>query len=233
MSKAERVFIVGQPYFVLQEGHKGSQCFYDDACYRHYLLRLTHSLGYFHVNLHAYVLLPNEIQLLLTAETPTGISRLMQRVGGAYVQYYNNRFDRSGSLWKGRFKSSLIQSNRYFCACQKYIELAPLRSGLARLPGQHPWSSYCSNAFGGTGRLLSWHAQFENPGEVPGRRYQRYREFIASGFSKPKFDYLDCRLRFGHALMERDFKPKSGRIRKMCRYRTIPDTNCADAAFAA
>ncbi len=232
MARSKRVFIAGQVYFVLQEGNSGSRCFYDDACYRHYLLRLLNSLVYFQVNLHAYTLLPNEIQLLLTPETPEGISRLMQRLGGAYAQYFNSRFERSGSLWKGRFKSSLVQGSQQLCSCQKYIELAPVQAGLAGKPGQHEWSSYCANAFGGSRRILTTHEQLKLPGQNMANRFRLYREYIASGFSFEQHKTLEYQLRHGHPLVDRDASLKRSRIIKKCRYNGIQSGKPAVLALA-
>lgn len=221
MARSKRIFIAGQVYFALQEGNSGSRCFYDDACYRHYLLRLLNSLVYFQVKLHAYALLPNEIQLLLTPATPEGISRLMQRLGGAYAQYFNSRFERSGSLWKGRFKSSVVQGSRQLCSCQKFIELAPVQTGLADKPGQHEWSSYCANAFGDSRKVLAAHEQFKLPGQNPANRFRLYREYIASGFSSEQYKALEYRLRHGHPLIDGDAGLKRSRIIKKCRYNII------------
>ncbi|MEX2130112.1 MAG: transposase [Pseudohongiellaceae bacterium] len=223
MARTKRLFIPGQTCFLLLEGHNGNNCFYDQACYTYYLARLTNCLAPFQVVLHAYVLLPNEIQLLLTPSTPTGISELMKVTGGAYVQYFNNRFARNGSLWKGRFRSSLIQSDQRLPACQKYIELAPLRQGLASHPGEYEWSSYCANAFGGN-PALSLHDEMRKLLREGTNRFQYYRDFIAAPVSRVEHRKLDEALRLGHPLIDSNFRlsnvkviKKSRRITTKCR----------------
>ena len=199
MGRLKRHFVPGEAYFVLLEGKPDNISFADDACFRFYLTRLLNCLNYYDIRLHAYALLPNEVQLLLTPLTPTGVSGLMKAIGGSYAQYYNNRFETSGSLWKGRFKSSQVDTGRTFLNCQKFIELAPIRLNLVEHPGEYPWSSYCTNAFGGHGKFLSSHISYRDLAPRPVERYQIYRQLVARSFAGPYFDALNGRLRSGCA----------------------------------
>lgn len=199
MARQRRAFAAAQTYFVLAEGHDGNHCFHDDACYRHYLARLGSALPGCQIRLHAYALLPNEIQLLLTPCTPAGISQLMRLVGSGYAQYFNHRFERSGALWKGRFKSSRV-AETMLADCQKYVELAPVRARLVEHPGVHPWSSYTNHGFGGTGHLLTPHDAYLRQFRRRGSDLSAYRGFIAAGFSEGEWRELDRILRFGHPL---------------------------------
>ena len=217
MARSKRLFIPGQSYFILLEGHNGNHCFYDAACYRYYLARLTNCLAPYQTQLHAYVLLPNEIQLLLTPMTPTGISELMKMVGVAYAQYFNNRFARTGSLWKGRFKSSLIQSDARLLLCQKYMELAPLRHALVQHPGEYPWSSYCANAFGGHW-VVSHHEQVRKAVPGKGNRFAAYRDYLATALTAQELCLLEEKLRYGHPLIDSNFRANNVKIVKKSRY---------------
>ena len=67
---------------------------------------------------------------------------MMQDVGRRYVRYFNQRQGRTGTLWEGRYKSTLIQAERYLLACMAYIDLNPVRAGIALAPGDYPWSSH-------------------------------------------------------------------------------------------
>lgn len=209
MSRPRRFLVPGQTYFLLLEGHDGCSCFYDDACYRYYLARLNACLSPCHVRLHAYVLLSNEIQLLLTPATPTGTSHLMKLTGGAYVQYFNNRFSRQGGLWKGRFRSSLIQSDLGLVDCHRYMEQAPLRRGVATAPAEYPWSSYTANAFGGS-RVLSLHRVLRDRLATGGGRFQAYRDLLREQLAPARLARLDQLLRLGHALIDVDYQ--AGRV---------------------
>ncbi|MFM1897588.1 MAG: hypothetical protein RLZZ385_2662 [Pseudomonadota bacterium] len=225
MARQRRLFLTGRPYFILLEGHNGNHCFYDEACYRYYLTRLQHCLVHYQVAMHAYVLLPNEIQLLLTPGTPTGISQLMKMVGGAYVQYFNHRFERSGSLWKGRFKSCMVNSGQAFLDSQKYIELAPQRNGLGNHPGEYHWSSYCINAFGGHGRLLTAHEAYRTAAWPAGNRFHHYRRFIAAGFADGRLRELESALRTGQARLDPAAAGPDIKAIKKCRYTPMHSTS--------
>ena len=202
MTRQKRFFIPGQSYFILQEGLLGKVSFPDDACYKFYLTRLLNCLTHYDVRLHAYALLPNEIQLVVTPMTPSGVSGLMKVVGGAYTQYFNTRYECSGSLWRGRFKSSLIEPGRTLLNCQKFVELGPVRMQLVEHPGEYHWSSYCTNAFGGHGKYLSSHDSYRALANRPRERYQIYRQMVARSFARPYFEALNDRLRSGARMAE-------------------------------
>jgi putative transposase len=110
------------------------------------------------VEIHAYVLMTNHIHLLATADTDQGISLMMQKIGRFYVPYINHKYGQSGTLWDGRFKSSLVDSDHYVLACMRYIEMNPVRAGMVQSPQEYKWSSYLSNA-------LDMHDRLITPGE--------------------------------------------------------------------
>ena len=212
MARKKRNFLQGETYFIRQEGHCGSVCFFDDACYKVYLTRLISCLSVYQVELHSYVLLAGEIRLLMTPSTPSGISSLMQVVSGAYVQYFNDRFERNGTLWKGRFKSSLIQGDELILNCHKYIELEPARLKLVSNPGTYQWSSYCINGFGGHGNGVTAHQCYDDFGALAVNRFQQYRDFVAEGFSSESHRLLEHQLSTGSAVCVNKPRVKAIRI---------------------
>ena len=220
MSRQRRMFVQGKTCFILLEGHNGNQCFYDDACYRFYLSRIGNCLAHYQVEMHAYVLLPNEIQLLLTPGTAAGISQLMKTVGGAYVQYFNHRFERSGSLWKGRFKSRQLPDAGESLDVQKFMELAPAREGLVNHPGEYPWSSYCINAFGGHGKLLTPHPAYLALSSPWANRFRDYRSLLGRDFSAQELRRLEASLR---TVPHPAAYPDNSGIRRIakCRYTAL------------
>jgi putative transposase len=117
----------------------------------------------------------NHVHLLLTPRDTDGISRLMQYVGRRYVPYVNQEYGRTGTLWEGRFKSSLVQEPNYLLACYRYIELNPVRAGLVEAPAEYPWSSYRSNALGEETPMLGAHADYLALGRSDGERRAAYR----------------------------------------------------------
>ena len=108
----------------------------------------------------SYVLMTNHIHLLMTAARDNGVAAVMKRLGQRYVQHVNRTYQRTGGLFEGRFRSSLIETDAYLLACQRYVELNPVRASMVRAPGGYPWSSYRTNALGGTDPLVTPHALY-------------------------------------------------------------------------
>jgi len=97
------------------------------------------------VAVHAFVLMTNHVHLLMTPETEKGISAVMQTLGRQYVRYFNHRYQRTGTLWEGRYKSCLVSSDAYLLGCYRYIELNPVKAKMVERPDDYVWSSYRSN----------------------------------------------------------------------------------------
>jgi putative transposase len=123
---------------------------------------------------HAFVLMPNHVHLLATAREPMAISRMMQDVGRTYVKYINSRYERTGALYEGRFKSSVVETSRYFLACMRYIELNPVRAQIVSVPAQFPWSSFSENVSGEPTGLLTPHPEYLSLGINPEERSKAY-----------------------------------------------------------
>ncbi len=119
------------PVHVIQRGNNRQRCFHQEQDRSFYLFHLDRLLGSSGCTLHAYCLMTNHVHLLLTASSPDGCARLMKHLGQLHSQYFNRNYGRSGSLWEGRFRSCLVQSEDYVLACYRYIELNPVRAGLA------------------------------------------------------------------------------------------------------
>lgn len=120
----------------------------------------------------------NHVHLLATPDEPHGLSSMMQSLGRRYVRYVNKVYGRSGTLWEERFKSSLVQSDRYLLACYRYIELNPVRVSMVEHPGEYPWSSYVANAGGKTDMLLSAHDEYRRLGNTVDERCAAYRKLF-------------------------------------------------------
>jgi len=128
MPRKPRMYIGGLPCHVIQRGNNRDACFYSDQDYQFYLYQLGEVCRRYSVQLHAYVLMTNHSHLLMTPKDEWGISRVMQSLGRCYVQYINKTYRRTGTLWEGRHKSSLVDADRYLLACYRYIELNPVRA---------------------------------------------------------------------------------------------------------
>ena len=146
MPRKPRFNIVGIPQHVIQRGNNREPCFYSEQDYQRYLKDLSDSAKKHDCRIHAYVLMTNHVHLLVTPMVEHGISNMMQALGRRYVYYINKNYQRSGTLWEGRYKASLIDNERYLLTCMRYIELNPVRAKMVEHPGEYPWSSYQANA---------------------------------------------------------------------------------------
>jgi len=134
MPRRPRLYIPGIPAHIVQRGNNREPCFFCDFDYQHYLETLGQGLNRYAVRCHAYVLMTNHVHLLLTPSTENGISQLMAYLGKKYVTYINKTYRRTGTLWEGRHKSSLIDAENYLLRCYRYIEMNPVRAGMVFRP---------------------------------------------------------------------------------------------------
>jgi len=160
MPRQSRLVLPGVALHVIQRGNNRGACFHVRSDYLLYLLHLHELARKFECAVHAYCLMPNHVHLLLTPSSGDGCMSLMRELGQRYVQYFNRRHGRTGTLWEGRYRASLVESARYVLACYRYIELNPVRAGLAERPEQYEWSSHRGNAALQSDSLLSPHVEF-------------------------------------------------------------------------
>lgn len=144
---------------ILQRGNNRSACFSVEADYHRYLHLLGELAAKFECDVHAYVLMTNHVHLLATPTHSDSASLMMKHLGQQYVQYVNRTKKRTGSLWEGRFKSSIVDHDQYLFRCHRYIEMNPVRAGMVTRPQDYPWSSHRANAHGMPSELLTPHPQ--------------------------------------------------------------------------
>jgi putative transposase len=159
---------------VVQRGNNRLPCFFHDDDCSTYRQSLQESSAAFGVHIHAYVLMTNHVHLLLTAQAPLAVSKMMQALGRRYVRYINGVYRRTGTLWEGRFKSSLIDTRRYLLTCYRYIELNPVRAAMVASPADYRWSSYAHNALGKTDYLVTPHSEYTALAESDNERCAAY-----------------------------------------------------------
>ncbi len=178
MPRRPRVTLPHLPLHVIQRGNNHQACFVADEDYGFYLDWLKEYAGKTGCAIHAYVLMTNHVHLLLSSASGDGVSALMKALGQRYVQYVNRTYRRSGTLWEGRFRSCLTQEESYLLACQRYIELNPVRAGMVPHPAEYRWSSYRANAQGEASSLLTPHPLYLALGADAKARQQAYRELF-------------------------------------------------------
>jgi len=222
MARKPRFNLVGVSQHVIQRGNNREPCFYGEENYQRYLADLHDATERNHCRLHAYVLMTNHVHLLVTPMEEHGVSHLMQDLGRKYVRYINHGYRRTGTLWEGRYKSSLIDSEAYLLTCMRYIELNPVRAGMVSHPGEYRWSSYEANAYGNANRLISPHPVFEQLAADPGQRRHAYCELFRHHMDNDLLHAICEALNQELVLGREDFKDK---IEQMTARQTRPGQN--------
>jgi putative transposase len=182
----------------VHRGHNKQDVFHRPADYERYLSTLQEFRQKYAVKLYAYCLMTNHVHLLLAPASETGIAQLMKRVAGRYTRYYNRRAARSGTLWEGRYRSSLVERDRYLLACCRYIELNPVRAGLVVDPRQYAWSS-CAHRFSGDAEgWIDPDPCYTAMGSTPEERRATYAAYLETGVPEEQRKFIRESLQRGH-----------------------------------
>jgi len=178
MPRKPRFTLPGVPQHVIQRGNNRDPCFLAEPDYQRYLEDLAGAADKAGCEIHAYVLMTNHVHLLLTPREAHAIGWTMQALGRRYVYYVNRTYGRTGTLWEGRYKASLVDSDAYLLTCMRYIELNPVRAGMVTHAGEYRWSSYGANAQARPDPLLAPHALYTALGDSDPERQFAYRELF-------------------------------------------------------
>jgi putative transposase len=205
MARLPRLTVPGYPHHIIQRGNNRQPIVVSDQD-RETLLDLVAENALKHqVALHAYVLMDNHFHLLLTPETEVSVPQMMQAVGRRYVRYFNDAHHRSGTLWEGRYKSTLIQSESYLLACMTYIDLNPVRAGMVAQPQDCLWSSHRHCIGLAQDRRLTPHALYWGLGNTPFAREAAYAEMVRAGQLGPQVARITDATLHGWALGDAGF----------------------------
>lgn len=205
MARLPRLTVPGYPHHIIQRGNNRQPIFVDRADYELLLSLLAEQTRAHGVALHAYVLMSNHFHLLATPDTSEGVPALMQAVGRSYVRQFNRRHGRTGTLWEGRYRSTLIQAERYLLACMAYIDLNPVRAGMVADPAAYPWSSHGHYAGRRIDRLVTPHGLWWELGNTPFAREAAYADLVRTGLSAAQQRALTDSVLGGWALGEADY----------------------------
>jgi putative transposase len=178
MPRPPRLELPGVPLHVRQRGNNRAACFFGDVDRRFYLKCLAEAAARTGCAIHAYVLMTNHVHLLLTPGARGATAAMLQEIGRRYVRVINTIHGRTGTLWEGRFKSSLVDTETYLLLCHRYIELNPVDAGLAPHPAAYPWSSHVHYAGLKADPLLTEHASFLSLGADAVERQAAFRKLF-------------------------------------------------------
>jgi putative transposase len=211
MPRRPRLCLAGMPFHVTQRGHNRAPCFFADRDYHCYLRELTLQARHHDVAIHAYVLMTNHVHLLVTPAKDDGLGQVMKVVGQRYVDYVNRAYGRSGTLWGGRFRSCLVDSESYLLRCHQYIEMNPVRAGMVDHPGTYPWSSYRFNAEGAADPAMTMHPIVTALGRSSDERASVYRELFLHDLQQEWLAQIRDATNGGHVLGSASFQIRIAR----------------------
>lgn len=206
MPRRARLEFPGVPMHITQRGVNRGAIFVDDVDRKHYLRLIDGAMRDDQIELYAYVLMGNHVHLLACAQRAGAMSRALRRAGQCYVQAFNRRHGRTGTLWEGRFKSCLVAGDAHLLRAMRYIELNPVRARLVSTPEHYRWSSVHAHVGVATGPHLACHPTFEALGREPSARVDAYRAFLREGIASEELESLRAHLRQERALGDARFQ---------------------------
>jgi putative transposase len=208
MPRKPRFYVPGVPVHVVQRGNNRGDIFFGDADNSVYLDWLKEAAKRYDCKVHAYVLMTNHVHILATPKEKDSISRMMQYVGRRYVPYINHTYGRSGTLWEGRYKGSLIQEDSYLLACMRYIELNPVRAKIVRTAAAYRWSSYQANASERKSELILPHRVYMALGKDDVGRRAAYKKLFKQRMDTETLKSIRAAWQTGTPLGSERFKQK-------------------------
>jgi putative transposase len=209
MARLPRMNIPGQPQHINVRGNNRSEIFCCDADCHFYVDKLLAACKKHDCHSHAYVLMTNHVYLLLTPFSKAGLGKTLQMLGRYYVQHFTYCYRRSGTLWEGRYKATLIDSESYLLLmCMRYIELNPVRAGMVADPSDYLWSSYRFNALGQADDLVTPHAEYHRLGNDDSKRCAAYRALFNQAISETQINEIRDATNTAWALGDRRFKER-------------------------
>lgn len=206
MARLPRLVVPHQAHHIIQRGADRRVIFHDDEDRQAFLQWLRAATKQFNVAIHAYVLMPNHLHLLATPSDETGLARMMQWIGRHYVPYFNKKYGRFGTLWQGRYRATIIDSEQYFLICSQYIELNPVRAGLCLQPIDFHWSSYAHHIGVASDPLVTDHMLYWALSNTPFGREAAYRALVQEAISSEVVTELSNTTLKGWALGSSKFK---------------------------
>lgn len=205
MARLARLTAPGLAHHLIQRGNNRQSIFVDETDCVRYLDDLAELAARHGAAVHAYVLMPNHVHLLLTPVAGDTLARVMQSLGRRYVRWFNVRHGRTGTLWEGRYRSAVVETDRYLLACMRYIEMNPVRAGLVEAPAGYRWSSHRHQLGQTVDQLITEHAVYWALGNTPFERQLAYRRLFEPGFPDAETEAIRRATHRGWALGERAF----------------------------
>lgn len=214
MARLSRFYLKDQPQHIIQRGNNREPIFASQQDYEFYLTCLKDAATRHQLKIHAYVLMTNHVHILASPLEEISIPKTMQSIGRKYVQYFNHYYNRTGTLWEGRYKATLVDSEAYLLTCMRYIELNPVRARMVRFRKNYPWSSYKFNALGEPNELVTPHNLYQVLGKTAMKRQAAYTDLFKERISMKMLDDIRDATNKAWPLGGNKFKRKVERLTK-------------------
>jgi len=215
MARLPRYSIINQPQHIIQQGRDGQKIFFEEQDYQYFHDCLDAAAYNYQLKVHAYVLMPDHVHILATPSNSDSVSRTIQSIGRNYVQYFNESYQGSGTLWEGRYRATVLDGKEYLLTCSRYIELNPVRNRLVDKPGDYHWSSYAHNARRKSDQMISSAREYQRLGGDDKERAKAYRNLFKQKISDAQSQEItDATLKgwvLGGARFARKIETLSGR----------------------
>jgi putative transposase len=219
MARLPRYFLKGVPLHIILHGNNRDPIFAKDEDQEFFKEVLLEAANRYALAIHAYVFMTNHIHLLATPDVSESVPKTMQSLGRCYVQYFNLRYRRTGTLWEGRYRATAVDAEDYLFECMRYIELNPVRAAMVKHPRDYAWSSYRANAEGKVDALVSHHVLYLSLARNDGERRAAYRELVKAPMADTLLSEIRESTHKGWALGGGRFK---SRIERLTERRTAP-----------
>ena len=212
MPRQPRLVIVGYPHHIILRGNNKNSIFYNDEDMSFFIKCLKESKEKIKSKIYAYCLMTNHVHLLIEPLTEDNLGSLIQSLGRKYVQYINKKYKRTGTLWEGRFRSSLVDKDRYLLACSRYIELNPVRAKIVNYPGDYPWSSFGFRAEGKQDALLNQDPVYLGLGKTEKERQLNYKKWFLDSIPEQELKLIRYTTQKGGVVGDKEFIDKISRL---------------------
>lgn len=212
MPRQPRLVIAGYPHHIILRGNNRSTIFYNDEDRRFFIECLKEAKEKTKSKIYAYCFMSNHVHLLIEPSTEQGLGNMIQSLGRRYVQYINKTYKRTGTLWEGRFKSSVVSKDEYLLACSRYIELNPVRAKIVKHSKDYLWSSYGSKAEGRKNTLLDEDPVYKGLGKTPKERQLNYKEWFRKSISEEELNLIRNATQKGGIFSNNEFFEKIAKL---------------------
>lgn len=190
MARQPRFFVPEGALHVVQRGNNREPIFAADADFRFFVTSLSEASERHGLAIHAYVLMTNHVHLVVTPSHEDSLPKTLQSVGRRYVQFFNRLYRRTGTLWEGRYRATLIDSDEYLLTCMRYVELNPVRAGMVDRPSTYEWSSHRANAYARLDPLVTFHSLYRALAESDEARALAYRTLFEIALPSTQVDLI-------------------------------------------